>query len=111
MKNSEKFQGNSVFQGKREVAQKSWMINNISIQWKISGETLFSGQAQVVKYPECKKYIQYSEQFQANSVFWGQAQKSWTVKKILNTVYIHLRVICVIWASAVCNLDRSRDRL
>ena len=28
--------------------------------WKISGQTLFSGEAQVVKNPECKKYIQYS---------------------------------------------------
>jgi len=27
-------------------------------------ETLFSGQAQVVKNPECKKYAQYSEKFQ-----------------------------------------------
>jgi len=41
---------------------------------KISGETLFSGQAQVVKNPECKKYIQYSEFFQGSSVFSGQAQ-------------------------------------
>ena len=50
---------------------------------KILGETLFSGQAQVVKNPECKKYIQYSEIFQSNSVFSGQtqvAQKLWTVK-------------------------------
>jgi len=37
-------------------------------------ETLFSGQAQVVKNPKCKKYIQYSENFQSNSVFSGQAQ-------------------------------------
>jgi len=38
---------------------------------------------QVVKNPECEKYIQYSEKFQGNSVFSGQAQvaqKSWTVK-------------------------------
>jgi len=41
---------------------------------KILGETLFSGQAQVVKNPECKKYIQYSEIFQSNSVFSGQTQ-------------------------------------
>jgi len=46
----------------------------ISIQRKISGQTLFSGQAQVVKNPECKKYIQYSEKFQGKSVFSGQAQ-------------------------------------
>ena len=45
---------------------------------------MVSGQAQVDKNPECKKYIQYSENFQGNSVFSGQpqvAQKSWTVNK------------------------------
>jgi len=31
--------------------------------------------------------------------------------KIFNTVYIHLGVIRVIWASVVCNLDQSRDWL
>jgi len=41
---SEKFQSNSVFQGKREL----------------------------LKTPECKKYIQYSENFQGNSVFQGK---------------------------------------
>jgi len=29
-------------------------------------------QAEVVKNPECKKYIQYSEKFQGNSVFQGK---------------------------------------
>ena len=27
--------------GQAQVAQKSWMIQNISVQWKISGQTLF----------------------------------------------------------------------
>jgi len=27
------------------------------------------------------------------------------------SVYIHLGVICVIWASVVCNLDQCRDWL
>jgi len=35
---------------------------------------MVSGQAQVDKNPECKKYIQYSENFQGNSVFSGQPQ-------------------------------------
>jgi len=30
---------------------------------------MFSGQAKVVKNPECEKYIHYSENFQGNSVF------------------------------------------
>jgi len=34
------------------------------MQWKFSGETLFSGQAQVVKNSEYKRYIHYSENFQ-----------------------------------------------
>jgi len=32
-------------------------------------------------------------------------------EKNLNTVYIQLRTIRVIWASVVCNLDQSRDWL
>jgi len=31
-------------------------------------------------------------------------------EKFFNTMYIHLGVIRVIWATAVCNLDQSRDR-
>ena len=34
------FKANSVFQGKRRVAQKSWMLNVYSIQWKNSGKTV-----------------------------------------------------------------------
>jgi len=54
---SEKFQGNSVFQGKRKL----------------------------LKNPECKKYIQYSEKFQGTLCFSGQAQvalKSCMIKNI-----------------------------
>jgi len=47
------------------------------MQRKFSGKTLFSGQAQIVKNPECKKYIHYSENCQGNSIFLsGQAQVS-----------------------------------
>jgi len=42
---------------------------------KIFRETLLSGQAQVVKNPECKKYIHYSEDFQGNSVFFQGKRK------------------------------------
>jgi len=50
-------------------------VKNILSTVKISGETLVSGQSQVVKSPKCKKYIHYSENFQGNSVFFsGQAQ-------------------------------------
>jgi len=84
------------------------------MQWKISGQTLFSGQAQVVKNPEPEKYIKHSENFQGNSVFSGQAQpaqKSRTVKKFSIQFTYSLGVIRVIWTSVVCNLDQSRDWL
>jgi len=106
-----KIPGQLCFSGQSRATQKSWMIKYISIQWKFPGQMflrasaicskllngkkytqysekfqgkLFSGQAQVVKNPECKKYIQYSEKFQGNSDFSGQvqvSQNSWTVKK------------------------------
>ena len=74
------------------------------MQWKNSGQTLFSGQAQVVKNPKRKKYIKYSQNFQGKSVFLGQAQllknrERW--KNFQHRLYIHLGVIHVIWASVV----------
>jgi len=50
---SENFQGNSVFQGKRKLLETLKWLKMYSIPWKISGETLISGQAQVEKNPEC----------------------------------------------------------
>ena len=45
------------------------------MQRKFSGKTLFSGQAQIVKNPECKKYIHYSENCQGNSIFFFQGKR------------------------------------
>ena len=85
------------------------------MQWKMSGESLFAGQAKVVTNPECKKYIiHYSENFQGNSVFFrasASCSKIVNCEKIFNTVYIHLGAIRVIWASVVCNLEQPRDWL
>jgi len=33
--------------------------------------SVFQGKRKLLKTPECKKYIQYSEKFQGNSVFQG----------------------------------------
>jgi len=52
------------------------------MQWKFSEETLFSGQAQVVKNSECEKYIHYSDNFQGkrkllkNRELWKNVQYS-----------------------------------
>ena len=67
-----KISGQTLFSGQTQVAQKSWMIKNTWIQWKFSGQLCFSGQAQVDQI-SCliKIYIQYS-QLRANSVFQGK---------------------------------------
>jgi len=48
------------------------MVKNIFNTVKNFRETLFSGQVKVVKNPECKKYIQYSEKCQGNLLFQGK---------------------------------------
>jgi len=53
--------GQTLFSGQAQVAQKSWMIKNISIQWKISGQLIFQGKRRLIKNPEWWKiYIQFS---------------------------------------------------
>ena len=131
-----KFSGQTLFSGQPQVAQKSWTIKYISVQWKIPRQLCFSGQAQSCsKILNGKKYIQYSEKFQGKLCFQGKRKlikilnvKSMfnTVKNfrasascskivngenIFNTVYIHLGAIRAIWASLVCNLDQSHDWL
>ena len=66
---------NSVFQGKRRVAQKSWMVRNIFNTVEILRENCFWRQGQV-------------------------AQKSWTVK-IFSIQYIQ----CIFTWGDPCNLD------
>jgi len=53
------------------------MIKNAcSIQLKISGHPLFfrASACKLLKTPECKKYIPYSEKFQGTICFSRQAQ-------------------------------------
>jgi len=106
-----KISGQTLFSGQAQVAQKSWMIKNVySIQW-IQGTLCVSGQAHVVKSPECQSIFNRVENFRATLFFRASASCSKVMngEKIFNTVYIYLWVICVIWTSVVCNLDQSRD--
>jgi len=97
--------------------------------------SVFQGKRKLLKTPECKKYIQYSEKFQGNSVFQGKhkllkivdvksiftavkifrasasCSKIVNCEKSFNTVYIHLVAISAIWPSVVCNQDQRRDWL
>jgi len=76
------FRENCGFQGKRRVAQKSWMVRNIFNTVKIFREnSVFQGKRTLLKNLEQWKYFQYS----------------WF------SVY-SLALISVIWASVVCNL-------
>jgi len=57
------------------------MVKSIFNTVKIFGETLFSGQVQAVKNPECKKYIHHSEHFRATLFFF---RASASCSKIVN---------------------------
>jgi len=46
-----------------------------------SGDTIFQGKCKLLKNPECKKYISYSEKFHGKLCFSGQEQ---SCSKILN---------------------------
>jgi len=57
------------------VAQKILNVKSIFNTVKNSRATLFfRANASCSKNPECKKYIQYSEKFQGNSVFQGKRE-------------------------------------
>jgi len=84
--------------------------NTYSIQWT-QDTFCFSEQEQVAQ-----QKFNTVKNFRANSVLEGKRKlhKILDGEKIFNTmysVYIHLGVIRVIWASVVCNLDQSRDWL
>ena len=83
------FRANSVSQGKRKVAQRSWMVKNILNTVKIfRANSVFQGKSKSLKNPERWKIFQY------------------------NVVGVYsLGVIRVISASVMCNLDQSRDWL
>ena len=121
-----KISGQTLFSGHALVAQKSWMIENISIQWKIPGQLCFSGQVQVAQKSwmikntysiqskirgqlsfracaSCSKILHVKNIFHTVKVFKASvvAQKSWMVKNIFNTVK-DFRGNSVFRASASC---------
>jgi len=82
------FWANSDFQGKRRVAQKSWMVRNIFNTVKIFRGTVFQAST------NCSKIL-----------------NSENIFNTVDSVYIHFGVIPVIWVSVVCNLDQNREWL
>ena len=78
----------TLFSGQAQVAQKSWKIKNISIQWKISGQILFFRASRLFKILNDKKYI-FSTVNSGHTLFFRAStscSKILDVKTILNTV-------------------------
>ena len=105
----QKIFGQLRFSGQALVAQKSWMIKNAcSIKWKISGHPLFFRVSACIllKTPECKKYIQYSEKLQGTICFSGQAQATqnfWIIKNICSMQWKISGQLCFFRASTSCS--------
>ena len=83
------------------------------MQWKISKQLSFSGQAQSWSKILNGQKFNTVKNFKANTVFQGKRKllKNPARWKNSTTVYIHLGVIRVFWASVLCNLDQSREWL
>ena len=72
--------GQTLFSGQAQVAQISWKIKNISLQWKISGQILFFRASAGYSKFWMIKNIHSIQQIQGTLCFSGQAQvaqKSW----------------------------------
>ena len=80
-------------------------VKSVSIQWKISGKTVFQGKPKLAeKSWMVKNIFNTPKNLRANSVFQGKRKclKTLNGEKMFNTlysVYIHLVVICVICVS------------
>jgi len=67
-----KYQGNSVFHGKRKLLKNPECKKYIPYIEKLLGNSVFQGKRELLRTPECITYIQYSEKFQGNSIFQGK---------------------------------------
>ena len=79
-----------LFLGQAQVAQKSWMIKNISIQWKFSGQLCFSGLVQIAQISWMWKVYSVQWKFPAKLCFSRQAQSCSKIlngEKLFNTVH------------------------
>jgi len=64
-----KISGQTLFSGQAQVAQKSWKIKNLSIQWKIQGKLYFTGQAQVPQKSRMWKVYSIQWEISGQTVF------------------------------------------
>ena len=68
------FRALSVFQGKRNLLKNPECKSYIQYSEKFHDTLFIPGKRKLLKIPECKKYIQSSEKFQGTRCFSGKAQ-------------------------------------
>ena len=76
--------GQTLFSGQAQVAQKSWMIKTFPYIEKLQGSSVFQGKRKLLKNPEWKMYFNTVKIFKA-ILFSGQAQVAqqfWMIKNI-----------------------------
>jgi len=110
------FQGNSIFRASASCS-KILNVKVYSIQWKISGQLCFQDKRKVAQKSWMAKNIFNRVKNSRATLFFSATANCWNIlndEKIFNSlysVYVHLGLIRVIWASVVCNLDHSGDWL
>ena len=89
-----KISGQTLFSGQAQVAQKSRMVQNISVQRKIPGHTLlFTAGARCSKILNDTQYFNTVRNFRATLFFRASASssKSWMIKVIHSIAYSEFR--------------------
>ena len=104
-------QGNQ-FSGQAQSCSKILNVKNILNTVKIfRANSIYRASTSCLKILKVKGIFNTVKNFRATLFFQGKHKllKIVNGKKIFNAVCIHMGVICVIWASVVCNLDQRRD--
>jgi len=93
---SKKYIFNTVNSGHNLCFRASELLNILNVKSifnavkNFRANSVFQGKHKFLKNPECKKYIQYSENFQGNLCFSAQAQ---SCSKILNSEKFSIQCI------------------
>jgi len=85
------FSGQTLFSVQVQVARKSWMIQNISIQWKIPGQFCFHGKCKFLQNLEWQKVFSIQGKSSGHTLFFRASTSCsniLNVKIIFNTVNI-----------------------
>jgi len=93
------FSGQTLFSVQVQVARKSWMIQNISIQWKIPGQFCFHGKCKFLQNLEWQKVFSIQGKSSGHTLFF---RASTSCSNILN-VKIIFNTVNILRTSASCS--------